>query len=63
MDTSAQATSPRGPDPGQRAAVSAVVVLLEAMALLGSSPAPHIAAAGLLVLGFRVWLDGSGSDR
>lgn len=63
MEPSAQATAPRGPDRGQQAAVNAAVVLLEATALLSSSPAPHIAAAGLLVLGFRTWLDRSGSGR
>ncbi|WP_433266116.1 hypothetical protein ACQPZF_39955 [Actinosynnema sp. CS-041913] len=41
----------------------ALVLLLEALILLSSNPAPHIAAAGLLVLGFRVWCEGSGSGR
>ena len=63
MEPPAQAASPRGPDHGQQTAVNAAVVLLEATTLLSSSPAPHIAAAGLLVLGFRTWLDRSGSGR
>jgi len=63
MEPSTQAASPRGPHQGRQAVVNAAVVLLEATALLNSSPAPQIAAAGLLALGFRTWLDRSGSGR
>ncbi|PRY32590.1 hypothetical protein CLV43_1209 [Umezawaea tangerina] len=61
VDSSAQSISPQGPDRQQVAAVSAIVIILEVMTLLSSSPAPHVAAAGLLVLGFRIWLDRAAS--